>query len=583
MSDFRHLNSCLVTLNPSVPLLHDTIQQLGASECEVLSVIDLRDAYHTLRLDEESKKYCGITPYYGSPSYLYQRLGMGLSVSPAIWQNFITKVLDEIPSKKHHIAIMDDCLIHSKRKDHITELIRLFRVLIKYSLKISLKKCQFFRTKLVYMGHNILIQDGRPCITPCKSRINAITAVTTPKTPKDCCSFCGIVNFLESFIPNLQTKLIPIYALTKKGGKFEWTQSCQQAFEDIKKALQTPPVLVMPNTTGLFQLQSDTSKIGCGAALFQVQNGVPQLCGYYSRKLPATAQNYGITELKLFGLTINITAFKNYLLHVFFEAYVDHSAIPWLMKAKIETKTTRIFRLLEILQKYHFAVKYQPGKEMYIADFLSHHPETHTDNDILPLSFEAFDSHRENFLQVTTRSMTKTSLPEKPVDPITPTSTSNLIVPHSTLPTHSTQHRMSATSSAVDWEALVKQLIEKAAEPKAEPEAPLHEVLNPIPMEIDLRGHVPDTQTRTTHVMQPPPDMHLRETHRLSEDMPKELMLVRRTLPKQEELKPLLRKLMCTALPSYKLPVKAVELTQAYLTSPYFKDIVQYLQQGKNP
>ena len=71
VSDFRHLNSRLVTLNPSVPLLRDAIQQLGASECEVLSVIDLSDAYHTLRLDEESKNYCGITPYYGSLSYLY--------------------------------------------------------------------------------------------------------------------------------------------------------------------------------------------------------------------------------------------------------------------------------------------------------------------------------------------------------------------------------------------------------------------------------------------------------------------------------------------------------------------------------
>ncbi len=179
--------------------------------------------------------------------------------------------------------------------------------------------------------------------------------------------------------------------------------------------------------------------------------------------------------------------------------------------------------------------------------------------------------------------MTKTSLPEKPVDPITPTSTSNLIVPHSMLPTHSTQRRTSTTSSAVDWEALAKQLIEKAVEPKAKPEAPLHEVLNPIPVDIDLRGHVPDTETRTTHIMQPPPDMHLRESHRLSEDMPKELALVRKTLPKQEELKRLLCKLACTALQSYKLPVKVVELTQAYLTSPYFKDIVQYLQQGKNP
>ncbi len=129
----------------------------------------------------------------------------------------------------------------------------------------------------------------------------------------------------------------------------------------------------------------------------------------------------------------------------------------------------------------------------------------------------------------------------------------------------------------------MKQLIEKAVEPKAEPEAPLHEVLNPIPVDIDLRGHVPDTQTCTTRIMQPPPDMHLRDSHWLNEDMPKELALVRKTLPKQEELKPLLCKLTHTALQSYKLPVKAVELTQAYLTSPSFRDIIQYLQQGKNP
>ena len=109
VTDFRHLNSRLVTLQPSIPLVRDAIQILGASGCEILSLADLRDAYHTLRLSERSKKFCGITPYYGADSYLYQRLGMGLSVSPAIWQNFIQKVLQEIPDhRKNHLAIMDD-------------------------------------------------------------------------------------------------------------------------------------------------------------------------------------------------------------------------------------------------------------------------------------------------------------------------------------------------------------------------------------------------------------------------------------------------------------------------------------------
>ena len=89
----EYLNSRCVRLNCSFPLVRDAIQILGASECELISVIDLRDAYHSLRLTTESQKYCGITPYYGSDTYLYQRFGMGLSVSPAIWQTLSTKYL----------------------------------------------------------------------------------------------------------------------------------------------------------------------------------------------------------------------------------------------------------------------------------------------------------------------------------------------------------------------------------------------------------------------------------------------------------------------------------------------------------
>ena len=114
ITDFRHLDSRLVALQPSIPLVRDTIQIFGASGCEILSLADLRDAYHTLRLSERSKKFCSITPHYGSDSYLYQRLGMGLSVSPVLWQNFIQKVLQEIPDyRKNHLAIMNDCLVFS--------------------------------------------------------------------------------------------------------------------------------------------------------------------------------------------------------------------------------------------------------------------------------------------------------------------------------------------------------------------------------------------------------------------------------------------------------------------------------------
>ena len=201
-----------------------------------------------------------------------------MSVSPAIWQTFINIVLDGLPpkSRKHHLAIMDDILTHSKQKDHTRELVNLFKALIKAGLKISPKKCQFFRLKLTYMGHTMIIRNRRPCITPLKKHVDSVLKFNTPCTFKDCKSFMGLVNFLSFYQKNLQTILIPIYkSSSKKKGPFFWGEKQQQAFEKIKKLITSPPVLVMPNNKDLFQLHTDTSKIGTGAALYQRQEGVP--------------------------------------------------------------------------------------------------------------------------------------------------------------------------------------------------------------------------------------------------------------------------------------------------------------------
>ena len=82
--DFRHLNMRIAKNNLAYPLIKDTFTLLCSSKCEVMSVLDLKDAFHSLRLTESSKIYCGILPYFGSASYLYQRMPMGLNISPAV-------------------------------------------------------------------------------------------------------------------------------------------------------------------------------------------------------------------------------------------------------------------------------------------------------------------------------------------------------------------------------------------------------------------------------------------------------------------------------------------------------------------
>ena len=100
VTDFRVLNERLVRVNHAFPIVHDCLEAIGTSKCEVMSVLDLRDAYHTLPLAAESQKYCSITTYYGCPTYVYLCIGMGMSCSPALWQQFVHVIWEELPNKE---------------------------------------------------------------------------------------------------------------------------------------------------------------------------------------------------------------------------------------------------------------------------------------------------------------------------------------------------------------------------------------------------------------------------------------------------------------------------------------------------
>ena len=132
-------------------------------------------------------------------------MGMGMSVSPQIWQQFVDFVFqdDIIKRKQNFDIIMDDTFIHSMKEEHMDDLMDLFKVLQKYGLKISLHKCQFFKKKIVYMGLEFQVKDSKVCYTLLKDKCKAIRNVESSKTLKQTRAFCGMVNFLSSFLPNL--------------------------------------------------------------------------------------------------------------------------------------------------------------------------------------------------------------------------------------------------------------------------------------------------------------------------------------------------------------------------------------------
>ena len=188
-------------------------------------------------------------------------MGMGMSVSPQIWQQFVDLVFqdDLIKRKQNFDVIMDDMFIHSTAEEHMDDHLDLLKVLQKYGLKISPHKYQFFKKKIVYMGLEFQVDDDKVCYTPLKDKCKAIRNLDSPKTLKQMRAFCGMVNFLSSFLPDLRRLLIPIYDMQKKSKKFKWTDEEEKAFNNIKKLLVNRPVLKAPTPDGLFRLETDTS------------------------------------------------------------------------------------------------------------------------------------------------------------------------------------------------------------------------------------------------------------------------------------------------------------------------------------
>ena len=271
-------------------------------------------------------------------------------------------------------------------------------------------------------------------ITPLRSRTEAINKIPTLRTPKQCKSFCGVINYLSLFCPDLQKLLKPIVELTRKGRPFIGGDAQENAFKEVKLRLKNPPVLHLPKAEGRFILYSDTSIEGTGSLLWQIQGGKPKLIGYASKTLHETCSRYSVTELEMTGLLVNMNLWKNLLKHREFDAAVDHAAVAQIMKAKTEPATTRIMRLLDRLSAYSFNLYYVKGRDMILSDYLSRHRQKDLDpSELIPISFCCLKTYRniiddrigEDIFCIKTRASTKASGEtvgevhgaDKPLDP----------------------------------------------------------------------------------------------------------------------------------------------------------------------
>ena len=355
--------------------------------------------------------------------------------------------------------------------------------------------------------------------------------------------------------------------------------------------------MTLPNSTGRFTLVSDTSKKATGAALYQKQDDENRLIAYHSKRLQDAASRYGISELELHGLLINIKAFDHYLRGVEFDALVDHSALLYILTSDKEPPTMRIKKMIEKISQYQCVPDFCKGKEMYIADFLSRHvgKEQYT-KEILPVSMfhaairysmtelgilvdqilETIRKHRQDktLHKMQTRSQTrKISKPGGDQQQNSQESENGKIQGTSPEPSCPHKGKMSEHTKGSllpDTRSQITGVQENLIRNHIAIDEPKRR------LEQQYEGYLPRFDDHDD--IRFPDKMLFRENQKL---FPKSLKLrdiVRQHLPKQSELFKHLQNLDLRIFHEYDLPLSVKELAQMQRKDPYFCDILRYLE-----
>ena len=202
----------------------DALERLGRSDAKCVSIIDLKEAYHTVKIDPASQYLTGVSAYTGSSQYQYTRLSMGMTISGAKFVEHLNKVINEIPNSQDFVTpIIDDLLLYSP--DETTHLKHLKTVLAKleeHGLKASPTKTHICIQKATYMGYSLEFDKNEKLTLKIeRSKVDAITNLPRPTTVRKVRSLLGMLQYLAKFIKNMNIHLVPLFDLTNKKSKIQ--------------------------------------------------------------------------------------------------------------------------------------------------------------------------------------------------------------------------------------------------------------------------------------------------------------------------------------------------------------------------
>jgi hypothetical protein len=269
------------------------------------------------------------------------------------------------------LVYLDDITVFTKTfKEHLVVLEQIFKRLREEGLYLKPRKCTFAADRVTFLGF-IVDKEG---LRTDPIKVEAIASYPRPRNRTEIRAFLGLAMYYRRFVKNFANIAEPLNDLLKKNPRTRfWTAKHQKAFDQIKEALTTSPVLAKPDWTKPFKLYTDACATGLGAILTQDdEQGHERVICYASRGTRGAEQNYESTKLECLAVVWAIKWFRYYLIGRHFEVITDHSALKWLFNK--QDPQGLYARWIMTMQEYDFKVQYRKGKKHVNADVISRIP-----------------------------------------------------------------------------------------------------------------------------------------------------------------------------------------------------------------
>ncbi|UYV78164.1 hypothetical protein LAZ67_16000346 [Cordylochernes scorpioides] len=389
--DYRKLNNVTVKDVYPIPRIDEVMDTLQGSTH--FSAIDLRSGYWQVEVEERDKEKTAFTTAHGL--YEFNVMPFGLCNAPATFERNMENMLGNL-RWQICLCYLDDVIIYSPDfPTHLKRLEAVFRCFRESNLRLNDKKCRFAFEELEILGYI----TGKHGIKPAEHNIKAVRNFPRPKKVKEVQSFLGMCSYYRKFIKDFSKIADPLTNLIKKSVSFTWTERQEEAFQTLKTALLSPPILGHFNPNAPTYVHTDASNIGIGATLVQDIGGEEKVISYLSRTLSKAEQNYSTTEKECLAVVWSMSKLRPYLYGRHFKIVTDHHALCWLKNLK--DPTGRLARWALKIQEYDFDIIHKSGKKHLDADGLSRGPlpETDWDEDFERLFLNQITDEEDKFIE----------------------------------------------------------------------------------------------------------------------------------------------------------------------------------------